>query len=77
MSGQLHVPAALLSGKQPPVPLARRLGGPQSRSGRCAVDKDLLRLPGIKPIARRYPGSFNVAISSSDHIESNGVKTSE
>jgi hypothetical protein len=33
LSGQLHSPAALPSGKEPPYPLDRRLGRPQSRSG--------------------------------------------
>jgi hypothetical protein len=32
--GQLHAPAALPRGKSPPYPLNRRLGGPQSWSGR-------------------------------------------
>jgi hypothetical protein len=32
----------------PRHPLARRLGGPQSRSGRCGEGKNLA-LPGIKP----------------------------
>jgi hypothetical protein len=34
VSGQLHAPAALPAGKEPPVPMDRRLGAPQSRSGR-------------------------------------------
>jgi len=34
VSGQLQAPAALLPGKEPLVPMDRRLGGPQSRSGR-------------------------------------------
>jgi hypothetical protein len=34
VSGQLHAPAALLHGKNPWYPLSRRLGGPQSLSGR-------------------------------------------
>jgi hypothetical protein len=29
--------------------LYRRLGGPQSRSGRCGVEKNLLLLSGIEP----------------------------
>jgi hypothetical protein len=41
VSGQLHVPAALLQGKEPHFPLDRRLGGPQSRSGRCGEEKNL------------------------------------
>jgi hypothetical protein len=34
VSGQLHAPAALPPGKSPRYPLDRRMGGPQSRSGR-------------------------------------------
>jgi hypothetical protein len=34
VSGQLHAPAALPPGKRPRYPFYRRLGGPQSRSGR-------------------------------------------
>jgi len=30
VSGQLHAPAALISGKEHRYPLDRRLGGPQS-----------------------------------------------
>jgi hypothetical protein len=42
VSGQLHAPAALLPGKEPPhYPLDRRLGGPQSRSGRRGEEKIL------------------------------------
>jgi hypothetical protein len=39
--------------------LHRRLGGPQSRSGRCGVEKNLLPLPGIDP---RLSISLPVAI---------------
>jgi hypothetical protein len=43
LSGQLHAPTALPPGKAPPLryPLDRRLGGPQSRSGRCGEEKIL------------------------------------
>jgi hypothetical protein len=34
VSGQLHAPAALPPGKSPRYPFYKRLGGPQSRSGR-------------------------------------------
>jgi hypothetical protein len=34
VSGQLHAPAALPPGKSPRYSFYRRLGGPQSRSGR-------------------------------------------
>jgi len=34
VGGQRHASAALPPGKRPPVPLYRRLGGPQDRSGK-------------------------------------------
>jgi hypothetical protein len=51
--GQLHTPAAL-----PQYPLDRRLGGPQSRFGRCVQEKNLvpagIRTPALQLVARRY-----------------------
>jgi hypothetical protein len=38
-----------LRGKSPWYPLDRRFGRPQSRSGRCGVEKTVLPLPGIEP----------------------------
>jgi hypothetical protein len=35
--------------KSPRYPSDRRLGRPQSRSGRCAVQTNLLALAGIEP----------------------------
>jgi hypothetical protein len=35
-------------GENPRYPLGRRLGGPQSQSGRCGEKKNLLLLPGIE-----------------------------
>jgi hypothetical protein len=49
MSIQLHASAALIRGKSPRYPLNRRLGGPQSRSGDCGVNKNCLSVPGIEP----------------------------
>jgi hypothetical protein len=51
VDGQLHSLTALTPGKEPPppYPLVRRLDGPQSRSGHCGVDINLLPLKGIKP----------------------------
>jgi hypothetical protein len=40
VSGQLHAPAALPPGKSPRYPFYRRLGGPQSRSGRYGEVKN-------------------------------------
>jgi hypothetical protein len=68
VSGQLHAPAALPSGKSPRYPLYRRLGGPHSRSGQHG-EVNFLTLPGLepRPLSRparsqslyrlRYPGS--------------------
>jgi hypothetical protein len=61
MSGQLHAPAALPPGKSPRYPCYRRLGGPQSRSGRYGEVK-IFTLPGlelpspllVQPVASRY-----------------------
>jgi len=40
VSGQVHALAALLSGKSPWYPIDRRMGGPQSRSGRGGEKKN-------------------------------------
>jgi hypothetical protein len=40
VSGQLHAPAALPPGKDTRYPLDRRLGGPQSQSGRGGEEKN-------------------------------------
>jgi hypothetical protein len=52
VSGQLHAPTALPPGKEPPYPLDKRLGGPQSRSGRYGEERNLT--PAFQPVARRY-----------------------
>jgi hypothetical protein len=41
-------PGRFTPGEEPQYPLDRRLGGPQSRSGRCGEEKNLLPLPGIE-----------------------------
>jgi hypothetical protein len=46
-------------GKSPLYPLDRRLGGPQSRSGRGGEEKNSQHIPGleppiIQPVAQRY-----------------------
>jgi hypothetical protein len=46
VSGQLHAPAALPSGKVPLVPIG--LGGPQSRSGRSDEEKNSHPPPGFE-----------------------------
>jgi hypothetical protein len=59
VNDQLHAPEALPQGKSPWYPMDRRLGGPQSRSGRVGEEKNsepLLGLepPIIQPVAQRY-----------------------
>jgi hypothetical protein len=49
VSGQLHAPAALPPGKDPRYQLDRRLGGPQSRSGRGGEEKYSQPPPAIEP----------------------------
>jgi hypothetical protein len=39
MIGQVHAPVALLHIKEPRYSMDRRLGEPQSRSGRCGEKK--------------------------------------
>jgi hypothetical protein len=53
VSGQHHAPtalypAALYLGKEPQYLLDRRLGAPQSWSGYCGIEKNLLSMPGIE-----------------------------
>jgi hypothetical protein len=64
-------------GKSPLYPLDRRLGGSQSRYGRCRIKTNLLRKLGIEtraiqPVARRYtdwaitaPLELNIILVSS------------
>jgi hypothetical protein len=64
VSGQLHTPSALPQGKNPWYPLYRRLGGPQSRSGRGGEEKNfqpLLELepPIIQPVAQSYTAELS------------------
>jgi hypothetical protein len=49
VSSLLDAPAALPWGKEPWYPLDRRLGVPQSRSGRGGEEKNSQRLPGLEP----------------------------
>jgi hypothetical protein len=47
VSGQLHTPAGLHTGKEPLVHMNRRLGGSKSLSERCGEEKSVLPLLGI------------------------------
>jgi hypothetical protein len=62
VSGQIHAPAALPPGKRLPYTLHRRLGGPQSRSGRGGEEKNSQPLPGIEPWKPDRPVLSVVAI---------------
>jgi hypothetical protein len=61
VSGQLHAPAALLPRKEPLVPIGKRLGVLQSRSGRSGEEKisqprqeSNPRTPIVQPEAQPY-----------------------
>jgi hypothetical protein len=59
VSGQLHAPPLYPRGKSLRYLLDRRLGGPQSRSGRGGEEKNSQPLSGIEPpiiqhVAQRY-----------------------
>jgi hypothetical protein len=57
VSGQLHAPATSAPERSPRYPLTRRLGGPQSRSGRRGEDNilDSNSDPSVvQPVASRY-----------------------
>jgi hypothetical protein len=61
VSGQRHAPAALYPRrKDPRYPLVKRLGGPQSRSGRWGKKKNLDR-PIVQPVVRHYTASATAA----------------
>jgi hypothetical protein len=55
--GQIHAPGTSPPGKEPQYTLDR-LGGPQSQSGRCGVEKNFLPCrelkPSVQPVVRRY-----------------------
>jgi hypothetical protein len=60
VSGQIHAPAALLPGKEPQYPLGRRLGGPQSRSGRRGKNSTPYRDKNYDPsIVQRVAGRYS------------------
>jgi hypothetical protein len=61
VSGQLHARPLYPQGKSTWYQLDRRLGGPQSRSGRGGEEKILSprresnpRIPTVQPVAQRY-----------------------
>jgi hypothetical protein len=65
VSGQLPAPAALVTGKVPPVPIGwvdGRVGGAQSCSGRGGEEKNTHPLPGIEPYNPDRPACSSVAV---------------
>jgi hypothetical protein len=59
VSGQLHAAATLPPEKEPLYPLDRRVGGPQTMSGRGSEETNSQPLPGHEPpikhpVAQRY-----------------------
>jgi hypothetical protein len=62
VSGRSQASAALPPWKAPPrYPFDKKLGGPQSRAGRCGEEKNLApagnKTPAVQPIACRYTDS--------------------
>jgi hypothetical protein len=49
-------------GKSPRYPFDRRLGGPQSRSGRCGGVKNVIPLPGFEPGYVGHPACSIVVV---------------
>jgi hypothetical protein len=61
VSGQLLTAVALPQGKGLRCPLHRRVGGPQSQSGREGEEKKLRPLPEIEPRSSSpYPRHYTV-----------------
>jgi hypothetical protein len=71
LSGQLHAPAALLPGKEPLVPIDRRLSGLQNRSGRGGEEKNSEPCwdsnpdhPIVRPVVSHYTDCAIPAVES-------------
>jgi hypothetical protein len=64
VSGQLHASAALPQGKSPWYPLNRRVGGPQSRSGRGVEERKtshktvIMKVSDFSCVSDRYSGMY-------------------
>jgi hypothetical protein len=73
VSGQLQAPAVLPPWKKFWYSLDRRLGGPQSRSGRCGEEKNFEHLPAVLPpiiqsVAQRYTTELTLLLLREEHI---------
>jgi hypothetical protein len=67
VSGQLHAPAALPQEKSPWYQLDRRLGGPQTRSGRGGEEINPQPPPGIEPYKPDRPSRSTALYRLSYH----------
>jgi hypothetical protein len=68
-SGQLHPPGRFIPGENGPLyPLEGRVDAPQSRYGRCGVEKNLQPVLGIEPRLTSRP--FLYWLSYPYYIES-------
>jgi hypothetical protein len=63
MSGQLHAPVALSRGKRSQYLLHRRLGGPQSLSGRRGDEKNTASKGTRTPTPRPSINSFRLTVT--------------
>jgi hypothetical protein len=79
VSGQLHAPAVLPPGKDSWYPLDRRLGGPQSRSGRggenipSPLRKSNPRTPIVQPVAQCYCYKCQLILDTRVYPEVSGL----
>jgi hypothetical protein len=60
MSGKFNAPVTLTPEKEPRCLFRRKLGGPQSPSGRCGEENNLSSIPEIEPrFLRLYNGKWH------------------
>jgi hypothetical protein len=69
VSGQLHAPVALPPRKSTLYPLNRRLGWPQSRSGRRGEEKSSQPLPGLEPLINQQVKYMNSCMTKPMYLE--------
>jgi hypothetical protein len=68
LSVQLHAPAALPPGKESPIPMDIRIGGPQSRSGHSGGEEKRIpasagiRTTAIHPVAQSLNGKSRASV---------------
>jgi hypothetical protein len=67
VSGQLHVPAALPPRKGPLDPFYRRLGGPQSQSGRSGEEKNSQALTIVRLLREVNASAVDTVSLNKEH----------